>query len=79
VGYQSSGYLRRCVHPDDVEAIKSRAPMLRDENHEFELRLRRNDGVYRWHPFRSFPFRDSSARILRWYLAGIEIENRKQM
>jgi formate hydrogenlyase transcriptional activator len=76
--YQSSGYLRRFAHPDDLESIRRRGPILRGENHEFELRLRRKDGVYRWYLFRCFPHRDSNGRILRWYSTGTEIEDHKQ-
>ncbi|HUA32940.1 MAG TPA: sigma 54-interacting transcriptional regulator [Candidatus Binataceae bacterium] len=77
--YRSPGYMRRFAHPDDLEAINSRGPILRGESYEFEIRLRRKDGAFRWHLFRSFPLRDSSGRILRWYSSGIEIEDRKQL
>ena len=76
--YQSNGYMRKFAHPEDLETLKQRGPILRGETHEFEVRLRRKDGVYRWYLFRSFPLRDSNERILRWYSTGTEIEDRKQ-
>src|SRR6516164_1447946 len=67
------------VHPEDLEryiklrqsGIKSGAPW------EAEIRLRRNDGQSRWFLIRANPFRDERGRVLRWYLAGTDIEERK--
>ena len=33
----------------------------------YELRLRRFDGEYRWFDNRGVPIRDDSGRIARWY------------
>ncbi len=77
--YLAPGYMRKFAHPDDLEAINSRGPILRGESYEFEIRLRRKDGAFRWHLFRSFPLRDNAGRILRWYSSGIDIEDRKQL
>ena len=46
--------------------------------HEAELRLLRKDGKYRWFLFRYNPLRDEQGRIRRWYVAGTDIEDRKQ-
>ena len=45
---------------------------------ELEIRVRRNDGQYRWFLFRYNPLRDDEGRIIRWYATGIDIEDRKQ-
>ena len=67
-------------HPDDRGRIakdvytgdESEAP------HEFEARMRRHDGEYRWFLFRSNPLRDEEGRIKRWYLSATDIEDRKR-
>jgi formate hydrogenlyase transcriptional activator len=41
------------------------------------MRLRRNDGTYRWFLFRLNPLRDEQGQITRWYAAGTDIEDRK--
>jgi PAS domain S-box-containing protein len=71
--------LTKFVHPLDLErylnlrqsGIKSGAPW------EAEIRLRRNDGQSRWFLIRANPLCDERGRVLRWYLAGTDIEERK--
>lgn len=68
------------VHPDDlprivpvfVQAIAAADP------YDFEARIRRFDGVYRWCLVRGLPFRDTSGRVLRWYVVLTDIEERKR-
>jgi PAS domain S-box-containing protein len=71
---------RRLSHPDDWRRAMSEAQ--RDFSiglpHETELRLPRNDGQYRWFLFRWNPIRDDQGRLTRWYVAGTDIEERKQ-
>jgi PAS domain S-box-containing protein len=66
------------VHPEDrprildlfKRAIASGIPF------NFELRLRRLDGEYRWFDNRGVPIRDDSGRIVRWYVLLTDIEDR---
>jgi PAS domain S-box-containing protein len=68
------------VHPEDLphvlelvkRGIASGFPF------NFELRLRRFDGEYRWFENRHVPVRDDSGRIARWYLLLTDIEDRTQ-
>ena len=46
--------------------------------HKTEARLLRNDGKYLWFLFRYNPLRDEQGRVVRWYVAGTDIEDRKQ-
>jgi formate hydrogenlyase transcriptional activator len=46
--------------------------------HEFEMRLRGTGEKYRWFLLRLNPIRDEQGRITRWYVAGTDIEDRKQ-
>jgi PAS domain S-box-containing protein len=67
-------------HPDDWERIKrdTRSKFLSGSPHETEGRLVRRDGTYRWFLFRYNPMRDEQGGIARWYVAAIDIEDRKQ-
>src|ERR1700751_1211738 len=68
------------VHPDD---------RLRDldyfdravstgSSYELELRLRKFDGSSRWFLARSNPVLDDKGKVVRWYVASTDIEDRKQ-
>src|SRR5260221_3216084 len=46
--------------------------------YDFEARLRRFDGVYRWFQVRGLPVRDSNERILRWCSLLTDIDERKR-
>jgi PAS domain S-box-containing protein len=75
-----SGDRLRFFHPDDWERItsESQSNFSRGLAHEYEARLRRKDGQYRWILFRWSPMRDEQGQLLRWYVAGTDIEDRKQ-
>ena len=67
-------------HPDDRERMARDVytGLASDSPHEFEARLRRKDGAYRWFLFRDNPLRDEQGRITRWYLTATDIEDRKR-
>jgi PAS domain S-box-containing protein len=67
-------------HPEDLPRVmeKWRALLAAGEAGEIEARLRRHDGVFRWFLFRSEPLRDETGKIVRWYGANVDIEDRKQ-
>jgi PAS domain S-box-containing protein len=68
------------VHPDDREyflAERNKA-LLTEAPHEFEARLLRHDGIFRWFLFRRNPLKDKRGHILRWYGTGTDIEDRKR-
>ena len=71
---------RRSVHPDDFERMMDHdhTKFLHGLPHEIELRLLGTDGKYRWFLVRYSPLRDEQGRITRWYLAGTDIEDRKE-
>lgn len=76
--FQSPGYMRKVFHPEDLEIMTSCGPILEGQSREVETRVRSKDGAYRWFLIRLFPFRDTSGRIVRWYAAGTDIEERKR-
>ena len=71
---------RSFFHPDDWERMMSEAQSKFERGlpHEAEFRLLGKDGTYRWFIFRYNPLRDEQGRITRWFIAGTDIENRKQ-
>jgi PAS domain S-box-containing protein len=70
----------RFVHPDDWERFQNEDQIKFEQGSPFEseVRLLRSDGQYRWFLFRHNPMRDEQGRITRWYVAGTDIEDRKQ-
>jgi PAS domain S-box-containing protein len=67
------------VHPDDIdgaiarwqEALASGAPFTT------EYRIRRHDGMFRWHLTRAIPIRDAAGVITRWIGTSADIEDQK--
>jgi transcriptional regulator with GAF, ATPase, and Fis domain len=57
---------------------EAQSKFLSGSPYEIEVRLRRNDGEYRWFLFRVNPILDEQGRITRWYSSGTDIEDRKQ-
>jgi PAS domain S-box-containing protein len=68
------------IHAEDllrVVQLVTRALTLGNP-HDFEARLRRFDGVYRWFQVRGRPVRDADGRILRWCVLVTDIDERKR-
>ncbi len=67
-------------HPDDRERVLAelKAALSCGSQHETEARLLRNDGKYIWFLFRYNALRDEHGHVLRWYVAGTDIEDRKR-
>jgi PAS domain S-box-containing protein len=69
------------VHPEDrppfmeawSESVASGKAM------EFEARVRRADGQYRWLLIRNVPLHDEAANIVKWYGTSTDIDDRKRM
>jgi PAS domain S-box-containing protein len=69
------------VHPDDAERAAQawqHATMTGTE-YLLEYRIRRFDGVFRWHSFRAIPLRDALGEIDLWIGTATEIEDQKQL
>jgi PAS fold len=43
---------------------------------DFEARIRRFDGIYRWCQVRGLPWRDTNGLIGRWYVVLVDIDER---
>src|ERR1700722_11040236 len=57
------------IHPDDVAGIVARwrECLASGEIFEYEARVRRADGEYRWMVHRKVALRDDQGNIIKWY------------
>ena len=71
--------LQQLLHPQHANLATSELPgkFQSGSPFEYEARLRRKDGHYRWFHYRLSPMSDEQGRITRWYAAGTDIEDRK--
>lgn len=68
------------VHPDDLPKLMEtwQEMVAAGKAGEFETRLRRHDGVFRWFLCRIDPLRDESGKLLRWFGTATDIDALKQ-
>jgi PAS domain S-box-containing protein len=68
------------VHPDDFDRVKARIDrsLISLVPYQLEMRLRSGDGTYRWFLVRYNPLIDDEGKLVRWYLACTDIEERKR-
>jgi PAS domain S-box-containing protein len=74
-----SGWLD-LLHPDDVERSKARwrVSVETGVEYEIEFRLRRADGVHRWHLGRAVAMHDATGAVSRWFGTNTDIDDRKR-
>src|ERR1700687_4268661 len=68
------------IHPDDLPRILEtfRDALNSEKPYECEGRFRRFDGEFRWFLFRASPLCDESGKVVKWYGANTDIEDRKR-
>ncbi|WJK12204.1 PAS domain-containing sensor histidine kinase [Pseudomonas fluorescens] len=68
------------IHPDDAPglAVYWQGILQSGNAGEYEARLKRFDGVYRWFLIRAVPQRDDTGKLVRWYGENTDIEDRKR-
>jgi len=68
------------IHAEDLpRVVQVFARSITSGNpYDFETRLRRFDGAYRWFQVRGLPVRDANGRILRWCSLLTDIDERKR-
>jgi PAS domain S-box-containing protein len=77
---EASGWgWQTAVHPDDLPGlvIYWKSILALQEAGEYEARLRRFDGQYRWFLFRGVPLRDEEHKLIKWYGTNTDIEDRR--
>jgi PAS domain S-box-containing protein len=68
------------VHPEDREAMRSawEQAIRAGQRVEREFRMRRFDGVYRWHLARAVPERDESGQLTGWIAVATDIDDKRR-
>jgi PAS domain S-box-containing protein len=68
------------VHADDLPHVVDlfARGITSGEPYDFDMRVRRFDGVYRWFQVRGFPLRDMGGQVVRWYSLLSDIDDRKR-
>ena len=68
------------VYPLELETVVATRNQAIEagESYEFECRVLRFDGIYRWHLVRVVPVKDSGGQVVEWVGIGIDIDDRKQ-
>lgn len=68
------------IHPSDrSEAVAYwRNAIATETAYEIEVRLRRSDGLYRWHTLRMNPIAGVGDRLLKWLGTATDIDDRKR-
>jgi len=67
------------VHAEDRPAAVAawHRALENGQPYQIETRLRRADGVYRWHNVHRFPMRSADGRILRWLVLQLDVHDRR--
>ncbi len=76
----AADFRTRVFHPDDVARLRDdrQQALARGLPFALEQRARRHDGQYRWFLTWFNPLRDDQGRLVRWYVTGTDIDERKQ-
>jgi PAS domain S-box-containing protein len=71
---------REVFHPEDTERLRDErdAAISRGTSFEYERRVRRRDGQYRWFLVQYKPLLNQQGEVIRWYTTGTDIDDRKQ-
>jgi PAS domain S-box-containing protein len=69
------------IHPDDLPAVQEfwtnaykTAP-----TYEIEYRLRRSDGMFRWHLVQGLPMRNQHGQVVKWFGTCTDIHDQKEL
>jgi len=67
------------VHPEDLAEVQSSwtTALVSGSDYEAEIRIRRADGIYRWHLVRALPVRDVAGKTVRWVGTNTDIEDQR--
>jgi PAS domain S-box-containing protein len=67
-------------HPDDRPSVDARwkESVETGRPYDYEARLRRADGTYRWFHTRGFPLRDAEGNIVLWHLLQNDVDDRRR-
>jgi PAS domain S-box-containing protein len=68
--------LSTVIHPDDLKESTDWFGLIRQkaEGGEYQLRIKRSDGLYRWHLVRIMPIKDERGEMQLWVGTATDIE-----
>lgn len=77
---QTEGW-QAIVHPDDVPILGDRWLAAQESGtyYRAEGRMRRRDGVYRWHLHQAVPLKDEQGQVLKWFGTATDIDDQKRL
>ncbi len=69
----------KLIHPDDLQSILADWDQARVQGlpYEGEMRIRRQDGVFRWFLVKSVPLKDSTGKVAKWFALFTDIHSSK--
>ena len=68
------------THPEEQEYVvkEFKQALATGSSYINEHRIRRADGIYRWHLSRAEPLRDEDGQIVQWFGVAIDIDERRR-
>ena len=79
---ESSGWeWQKCIHEDDLPRclVRWKSALNSGEGYETEYRIRRQDGIYRWHIGRALPVKNDDGCIVKWFGTCTDVHNQKTL
>jgi PAS domain S-box-containing protein len=69
------------VHPDDLTILGDNWAIAQQNGtyYQAEGRIRRADGVYRWHLHQAIPLKNEQSQAIKWFGTATDIEDQKQL
>ncbi|NJN88741.1 MAG: PAS domain-containing protein, partial [Leptolyngbyaceae cyanobacterium SL_7_1] len=69
------------IHPDDITTLYQHWETAQHQGTDYQAegRMRRNDGVYRWHLHQALPQRNQQGQVLQWFGTATDIDDQKQL
>ena len=69
------------IHPDDIPATQEFWQTASETalSYQVEYRLRRSDGMFRWHLVKGSPMRNQQGQIIKWFGSCTDIHDQKQL
>lgn len=69
------------IHPDDVATLSQNWARAQQDGtyYQAEGRMRRADGVYRWHLHQAVPLKNQQGQLIKWFGTATDIEDQKQL
>ncbi|BBD60552.1 multi-sensor hybrid histidine kinase [Nostoc sp. HK-01] len=77
---QTEGW-QAVVHPDDAPRLGENWAVAQQDGtyYQAEGRMRRADGMYRWHLHQAVPLKNERGQVIKWFGTATDIEDQKQL